>query len=104
MDAEDFYQYVARKEETMWSTFQDLDLDGTGEVDEEELLQALRWGVAAAAPFCCRGCSISRLLTWSKGGGEERMTALWPTWFAAPDACIATPSVWPAGDPCARAA
>ena len=35
---------------------------------------------------------------------EERMTALWPTWFAAPDACIATPSVWPAGDPCARAA
>ena len=42
VDAEDFYQYVARKEETIWRSFQDLDLDGTGEVDDEELLQALR--------------------------------------------------------------
>jgi Ca2+-binding EF-hand superfamily protein len=50
VDAEDFYQYVARKEETMWRTFQDLDIDGTGEVDDEELLQALRWGLLA--PMC----------------------------------------------------
>ena len=44
VDAEDFYQYVARKEETIWRSFQDLDLDGTGEVDDGELLQALRSG------------------------------------------------------------
>lgn len=30
VDAEGFYQYAAQKEERMWRTFQDLDIDGTG--------------------------------------------------------------------------
>ena len=42
VEAKAFYDYACRKEDTIWQAFQDLDLDGTGEVDEEELLKALR--------------------------------------------------------------
>jgi hypothetical protein len=58
VDAEDFYQYVARKEETIWRSFQDLDLDGTGEVDDGELLQALRLGPVLSRRLWYCGVSI----------------------------------------------
>lgn len=51
VEAQEFYHYVSRKEDFILQAFQDLDVDGTGEVDEEELLRALRYSPYSSRLF-----------------------------------------------------